>query len=387
MRRGFIPASLGLMSCVVTVLTALPAAQQPPAPGGSIAGRVVEDGTNTPIGDARVMVMVMMTAPPAAGQRPPEPYQANTGSDGTFRFEGMPPGRYRISAQKAGYASPGLGSPPPALVVLQAGGPGASQVIALQRGGVIAGRVLSPAGEPMADARVIPMRRLPAAAGGRLSMSGSPATTNDLGEFRLHSLAPGDYYLQASPRPEPPRARNASAAVIIAPTFYPGTTDTATAQSLTIGSGATLNGIEIRVLQVPAFSIKGIVVDEAGTPVSNAAVMLASDPSIGVPMFNGPSRTRTAADGTFTIEGIASGTYRLTAAAPIVSKAPDDGIQRGTVGAISSGFGGGIAGGPTYMTETMNGVTTQYRFDAEAVAVVIQNDHASDVRVTAKRPR
>jgi len=217
-------------------------------------------------------------------------------------------------------------------------------------------------------------------------MSGPPATTNDLGEFRLHSLAPGDYYLQASPRFEPLNTRSASGGVIIAPTFYPGTTDTAAAQPVTIGGGATLNGIDIRVLQVPAFSIKGIVVDEAGTPVNNAAVMLAFDPALGVPIVNGPSRTRTAADGTFTIEGVASGTYRLTAAAPIVSKAPAGGPNRGMVGGLS--FGSGGAGvGPQFMTETINGVTTEYRFEGQAVAVGIQNDHVSGVRVTVTQPR
>jgi protocatechuate 3,4-dioxygenase beta subunit len=380
---------LFLGSFVVGVLAGSPLAQQSAPSGGSIAGRVVEEGTNTPVADARVMVMVMMTAPPAAGQPPPQPYQANSASDGTFRFDGLPPGRYRVSAQKAGYASFGPGSPRPALVVLQAGGPGATQVIALQRGGVITGRVLSPAGEPMAEARVTAMRRPPgAAAGGRLFMSGPPATTNDLGEFRLHSLAPGEYYLQASPRFEPPNTRSGRSAVIIAPTFYPGTTDTAAAQPVTIGSGATLNGIEIRVLQVPAFAIKGIVVDEAGTPVANAAVMLSSDPSLGVPIVNGPSRTRTAADGTFTVEGIASGSYRLTAAAPIVSKAAAGGPARGSVGAtFASGIGGGIVGGPAHMTETMNGVTTEYRFEGQAVVVELQNDHVSGVRITVKQPR
>jgi len=115
---------------VAIALARVSAALQSPSSAGVINGRVVEEGTNTPIADARVMVMVMMTAPPAAGQRPPEPYQANTGSDGTFRFEGLPPGRYRVSAQKTGYASLAPGSPPPALVVLEAGRPAASQVIA-----------------------------------------------------------------------------------------------------------------------------------------------------------------------------------------------------------------------------------------------------------------
>src|SRR5262245_10978470 len=148
-RRCIIFAPLLLVVCMVAAVTAAPAAQQPPSPAGVITGRVVEEGTNTPVADARVMVMAVMTAPPAAGQRPPQPYSTNTGSDGTFRFEGVPPGRYRVTAQKSGYATQGPVSPPPPLVVLQEGQPGTSQVIALQRGGVITGRVLSPTGEPL----------------------------------------------------------------------------------------------------------------------------------------------------------------------------------------------------------------------------------------------
>ena len=146
-----------------------------------------------------------------------------------------------------------------------------------------------------------------------MMMSGPPATTNDLGEFRLHSLAPGDYYIQASPRPDPPNARSTSAPVVIAPTFYPGTTEAAVAQPVTIGGGATLSGIEIGLLRAPAYSIKGIVADEDGRPVANAAIMLMPDPAQGIPPFAGPSRPRSAADGSFAIEGILSGSYRLRA--------------------------------------------------------------------------
>ena len=71
----------------------------------------------------------------------------------------------------------------------------------------------------------------------------------------------------------------------------------------------------------------------------------------------------------------------------LVSNASAAGPQRGAMSGLSSGIGDGIAGGPAYMTVTINGVTTQYRFEAETVAVEIQNDHVSGVRVTAKQPR
>jgi protocatechuate 3,4-dioxygenase beta subunit len=222
------------------------------------------------------------------------------------------------------------------------------------------------------------IHRSPGAPAGRLVMSGPPVMTNDLGEFRLHSLAPGEYYVQATPRIGPPNAPSTPSALILAPTFYPGTTEVAAAEPITIGVGAMLGDIEIGILQVPAFSIKGIIVDEAGTPVANAAVMVSSDPLLGENFVGSPSRTRTAADGTFSIEGMASGTYRLTAAAPCQGcrRRTDEGRWRHS----------GQAACGTAFDQTMNGVPP-VRFDSDAVSVVIQDNHVSGVQVTAKQLR
>ena len=67
----------------------------------------------------------------------------------------------------------------------------ATPVLAIERGAVIAGRVLTPNGQPVPDTRVSAVRRRPGVSGGQLMMAGL-ATTNDLGEFRLHSLAAGE---------------------------------------------------------------------------------------------------------------------------------------------------------------------------------------------------
>jgi hypothetical protein len=233
----------------------------------------------------------------------------------------------------------------------------------------------------MSEARVTALRRGPGALAGRLMMTSPGVTTNDLGEFRLHSLAQGDYYIQASPPFEPPNARNTPTATKIAPTFYPGTTDVAAAQPITIGAAATLNGIELAMLRAPAFSIRGVVVDEEGRPVENAMVMLMSDPTQGIPTFTPPPQSRTAADGSFAIEGVLSGSYRLSAAAPSASRTERIGVSSGIVS---------TSGGPRVgrvMTETRNGVTSEYRFDPnEEMRVAIQDDHVTGVQVAVKRP-
>ncbi len=196
---------------------------------------------------------------------------------------------------------PGPVTPPPPPVVIEAGGPPAAPVVVLQRGGVIAGRVLAPGGDPIAKASVFAMRHLPGDPSGRLLMAAPFESTNDLGEFRIHSLAAGEYYIQAA---LPSETSNAPRTTVLARTFYPGTAEPSAARPVTITAGATIGALEIALLEVPAYAIRGVVVDEAGIPVANAGVMLSGDPSRGPYIIQ--SRTRAGADGSFALEGVQS---------------------------------------------------------------------------------
>ena len=366
---------------VVSALATLDAAQAP-ASTGVIVGRVVEDATNAPVADARVFLFPMFRPPDGEFLRK---HQEISSSDGSFRFEGIAPGRYGVRAEKTGYAMPGPGSSAPPVVVVEAERPGVAPVVLLQRGGVIAGRVLSPGGEPVSEARVIALRHGSAAPGGRLMVAGPVVTTNDLGEFRLHSLAPGDYYIQATPRFEPPNVRSTPAATKVASTFYPGTTDVAAAQTITLGAGATLNGIDIAMLRASTFSIRGVAIDEEGRPVENAMLLLMSDPMQGVPTLSPPAQARSGADGSFALESILSGSYRLSAAAPSRSKIERIGVSGGIVSGTSSGGFGGRVG--RLVTETQNGVTTEYLFDPDdELRVAIDGEHLVGVQVIARQP-
>src|SRR5262245_56303115 len=126
-RRRISPAVLLFISCVVGLLTGSPAAQQPQPSAGVITGSVVEEDTNAPIVAARVWLFPLFRPP---DNQVPQQLQVPSGSDGTFRFEGVPPGRYGLRAEKTGYAMPvpGIGRPP--IVTLEAGGAGAGRDVA-----------------------------------------------------------------------------------------------------------------------------------------------------------------------------------------------------------------------------------------------------------------
>src|SRR5205085_1817725 len=72
--------------------------------------------------------------------------------------------------------------------------------IALPRGSAVSGRILDEFGEPVADASVSAMRREYASGKRRLVQSGRNSLTNDLGQFRLFGLPPGEYYISVTMR-------------------------------------------------------------------------------------------------------------------------------------------------------------------------------------------
>jgi hypothetical protein len=127
----------------------------------------------------------------------------------------------------------------------------------------------------------------------------------------------------------------------------------------------------------PLYRVTGVVVDDRGQPVINAAVALISE-SYTLQWTIVGQDTRTGADGRFVIETVASGVYWITAAVPSVttaSAAPD-----GRTVTIQNN-------GDILRVETDNGTTTQYRFYySDQREITVAAGPVLDVRVVAKRP-
>jgi hypothetical protein len=253
-------------------------------------------------------------------------------------FEGVAPGTYTFDAQRSGYAPlRNFAGGPPQTIQINPGQSIDSVELRLQKGSVIAGRVFGASGEPLADARVVAMRRVQTGRGpGRFMPTGSqgPQQTNDLGEFRIAGLAAGEYIVAASRGQNLALATSGAvsptrqgARTTIATTYYPGTTGQNGASPIAVGAGVEVGNVTFTVQSVPAHNVSGVVVDENGSPLAGAMVTLMGDPRTGVPI--GPAGSaRTAADGSFSIGDVPAGTYRLNASVPIVWN--------------SSGSGGGI---------------------------------------------
>lgn len=108
---------------------------------------------------------------------------------------------------------------------------------------VITGRVVDADGEPVAYVQVQPMLYRYNNGCKQLAPAGF-VTTNDLGECRLFGLAPGRYYLRATPRADfmvensTDRSANPTPEEGLVDTYYPGTTDPASAGTIELAPGA-----------------------------------------------------------------------------------------------------------------------------------------------------
>jgi protocatechuate 3,4-dioxygenase beta subunit len=364
-----------MMQALVVLLVSLSLSQgTPAATTGRIAGRVTVKGANTPIAGARILLF------PAGPQRGPigMPPQITTDQEGRFVFDQLAPGVYRLDVQKTGFASLATPGSRPSTIQVAAGQTVDGVQVQLERGGVIAGKVLDPSGEPIADARIMALRRVDLPGGAAaprfmpVPMQG-PQQTNDLGEFRVSGLAPGEYYVAARPGgalafggPAATSGSAGTARTALTTTFYPGTTDQAGAQSVTVASGAEVGNIVFTIQSAPAFRVLGVVVDEDGTPVARAMVMLMGDPRNG--MFMGPAgSTQSQDDGRFVIGDVPSGSYRVTATVPF------------TVG--TAGASGGLTGGTfTTFSSTTSSVGTP------PPEVVVADADIGGLRVVVRRP-
>jgi len=260
----------------------------------SLEGYVREAGSRAPIPRARIF----LTGPGA-------PAATSADEQGRFAFIGLAPGRYFIIADMDGFAFD-LVSPP---VAMLAAGRKTEVNIDMPRAAVIAGEIRDDRGNPRSGVSVTAIRQIKPA-GTELPRL-EPAVTNDLGEFRLGGLLPGEYLVLASPT----AGRTRGTAVM--PTYFPGVTELKSATTIVVTPGQTATGILIAMQSVPAFEITGTVVDEQGRPRRALIVFVSQsiqtwNPNQSAGLSARVTGLNTRPDGTFRITGLGPGSYRLT---------------------------------------------------------------------------
>src|SRR4029079_17391338 len=143
--------------------------------------------------------------------------------------------------------------------------------VRIDRGGAIEGRVLDGHGGPLVRVSVVAAQQIRNRDGTMRFGGGAAATTNDVGEFRLSGLTPGQYTVGAQP-PRSVVSPFAGGSPTAAPTtyvstFYPGSSDVQQGTAVTVSRGLTTGGIQFSMLSVSAYQVFGVVVDASGRPV------------------------------------------------------------------------------------------------------------------------
>jgi len=275
-------------------------AQSQSEPRPEIAG-VTVDSKGKPIRKAELMLMSLATN--AVGDPMPS-YSAVSENDGKFEFYGIPPGRYRLLADHAGYLRTRYGAKTPwgsgSVLTLRQGVPLNGLEIRMPEQAVISGKVAydGPAGslslallqEKYQDGR----RQITAISSSSAELSG---------DFLFNRLAPGRYYLLARPAISMDPTGDEEIAL---PTFYPGTLDQSAAEPLVVRGGQNVS-VELTVKKSHAFHVSGSVSEPPPNGSRMSLTLRAGADSIVSSIYSAV----VAPDGTFQFNAVPPGPYVL----------------------------------------------------------------------------
>ena len=262
---------------------AQPAAARAAAASSRLSGRVVSIAAGS-IADA---VVTLTRIDPSA----PAPLTIASDRQGAFTFEGVPAGRYRVSASKSGYtnrqplhASAERFDTGRELTIR--GREHATQIeLTLYRVSSIAGRVAEPDGIPAPDVQVFAAVRR-GAQYVRLDDTRTIAEWN--GRYRIAALPPGEYLIVILPSvsTDPNRMRlnaerrapesSSATRPFFEPTLYPGTASVASAEIVTVFEGIPVDGIDTWLVPGERHSISGRISWPENTTAENIVIEYAN---------------------------------------------------------------------------------------------------------------
>jgi hypothetical protein len=253
------------------------------------------------------------------------PTSALSDSDGKFVLRGLDPGLYLLEAQRPNFIRQRYGQRIP-------GDPGVSLALSarqhlqdvlfrLQPAAVISGRIFDDDTEPVVGVQVTALR-WGYRNGHKDLLSAGAAITDDRGEYRIHQLPPGRYYLSAAIAPPGSSGvalvqsvgnpdRTVAGQATYAPTFYPGASELSGASALDARAGDQLQNVSFRLITTAGVRVSGYVRDSFGQPARGIGVRLTT--VLQHATYGQGLRTVTEGDGTFQFDSVLPGSYVLSA--------------------------------------------------------------------------
>jgi hypothetical protein len=327
---------LAIVLCIGRLALADPQQRPaPPAATGVIAGALTSADLGRPV--RRAQVKIVSAAPRLTRT-------VTTDANGAYVFTNVPAGEYTLSASKPGYLDTVYGARRPGAAVpgtpirLGAGEKRDQLALRLPRGGVISGVITDEFGDPALGVPVRAMR-FTFTNGERSAYPAGNVVTNDLGEYRIAGLMPGDYVVSAVPRDNvaaesamAESLRNRVAQVQAAggmreiqpgaeagkppdatgyvPVYFGGTSSPSAATPVRLGLSGHAGAVDIQLQVMKTAVISGVVTNPDGTPVSANIQLI--DPSMPIANLGVWFRNSTPG-GKFSFPGLVPGSYVINA--------------------------------------------------------------------------
>ncbi|MEO8097879.1 MAG: carboxypeptidase-like regulatory domain-containing protein [Acidobacteriota bacterium] len=303
-------------------------AQTPPRPGSPLAGpagraariegQVVADANGLPLRRTQVILSPLEAGRPALGTQ--------TDDRGNFVLRDIEPGNYSLTAQRDGYLSTttfrrGATRMPPRFA-LGRGDTITNVTFRLRPWSVVSGKIRFEDGDSAVGVRIELYRQYRLR--GRHGFTRVASTiTNDRGEYRMHGLAPGPYFVavayegdQTGPGVDDQARLDSSGNELPVPsystTFYPNTLKLSEAVPVRLREGDDISGIDIYMRPVERVTLAGRVTDGlSGVAITAAAITMERLDSSNNGTLPVPVNLTFDKEERFHMSGVAPGEYQM----------------------------------------------------------------------------
>lgn len=312
--RAILAAICTTIACAAQQPSAPPTSHPRPAATYRISGKVIDAHSGAPLGRASVRIEDVKER--SASQT------LTADDDGAFAFDGLPQGKYSLTAVRHGYIEQAYEEHDEYSTAI-AVGPGLTSeglTFKLNAEAIISGTITDEAGEPVRNAQVRFFHDEDTD-GIRATRQRGSVTTDDRGMYEISNLKPGAYFLVVMAHPwysqrlqqqeGPPQSgdENTSQSLDVAypATYYPGVIDQDSAMPIPIKGGDRLEAdialtaqraMRLRLNVPPGDLGRGVTVTFNQTIFGQAEGQ--------------PARVVFDSDGPTEVEGILPGRYDVT---------------------------------------------------------------------------